>query len=150
MNEVNRIIHWFERAVPAPTHKNVAVQLGCHFEEIVEMAVLFNSGFAEDLEDFSIALKNENCTDSPSKRVEEFYPRPIPSKDRVELLDALCDQIVTAIGVTYMLRMDIKGALNEVIASNESKFVDGVPVFDENGKIMKGSDYFKPDLKKFV
>jgi len=49
-----------------------------------------------------------------------------------------------------MLGYQIHGAMLEVNASNFSKFVDGEPVFNEDRKIMKGPDYFKPDLKKFL
>ena len=46
--------------------------------------------------------------------------------------------------------MDIVGALDEVNRSNFSKFVNGKPVFDENGKIKKGANYKEPDLKRFT
>ena len=62
----------------------------------------------------------------------------------------MCDQIVTAIGVGYMLDFDMVGALTEVNSSNWSKFEDGEPIFDENGKIAKGKDYFKPELAKYI
>ena len=42
------------------------------------------------------------------------------------------------------------GALAEVNKSNWSKFKDGAPVFDGNGKIAKADGYFKPDLAKFL
>lgn len=45
---------------------------------------------------------------------------------------------------------DMVGALDEVNKSNWSKFKDGVPAFDENGKIAKADGYFKPDLAKFL
>ena len=48
-----------------------------------------------------------------------------------------------------MLKLPILDALHEVNRSNWSKFVDGNPVFDENMKIVKGPNYFKPDLSKF-
>ena len=70
--------------------------------------------------------------------------------DRDAMLDSLCDQIVTATGVAHMFGMDIQGALNEVNRSNWSKFVDGKPVFDINGKIAKPATYSKPDLSAFV
>ncbi|MEG9499874.1 hypothetical protein [Mannheimia indoligenes] len=62
----------------------------------------------------------------------------------------LCDQIVTAIGVAYMFGMDIQGALKEVADSNDSKFENGEPVFNEQGKIAKGKHYFSPNLKQFI
>lgn len=70
--------------------------------------------------------------------------------NQIELLDALCDQIVTAIGVAHMFGFDIQGALQEVANSNDSKFEDGKPVFNEHGKIAKGKNYFKPELAKFI
>ena len=70
---------------------------------------------------------------------------------RVELLDALCDQIVTAVGVAYMMGMDIEGALAEVNRSNWSKFKGSVvPVFNEHGKIVKGEDYTPPELSDYI
>lgn len=69
---------------------------------------------------------------------------------KADLLDALCDQIVTAIGVGYMAGFDMAGALREVIRSNASKFENGKPLFDENGKIRKGKDYTPPELAQFV
>ena len=66
------------------------------------------------------------------------------------MLDSLADQLVTGVGVAHMLRMDIIGALNEVNLSNFSKFVDGIPQFDANRKIIKGPDYFKPNLELFL
>lgn len=71
------------------------------------------------------------------------------AKGKIELLDSLCDQIVTAIGVAHMMGFDIESALNEVNRSNWSKFIDGKAVFDENGKIAKPDTYSKPDLTSF-
>ena len=69
---------------------------------------------------------------------------------RVELLDALCDQIVTAVGVAYMMGMDIEGALAEFNRSNWSKFEGGVPVFNEQGKIAKGAEYTPSELSGYI
>lgn len=69
---------------------------------------------------------------------------------RVMLLDALADQIVTAVGIAHMLKMDIVSAMSEVNRSNFSKFVDDAPVFKEGGKIAKGPNYTGPDLSRFV
>ena len=70
--------------------------------------------------------------------------------DHIELLDALCDQIVTATGVAYMMGFDIEGALKEVIRSNNSKMVNGKFEFDDNGKIAKPDSYSEPDLTPFL
>lgn len=70
--------------------------------------------------------------------------------NRLALLDALADQIVTATGVGTFLGMNVPGALAEVNRSNYSKFEDGEPIFNENKKVMKGKDYTPPDLSSFI
>ena len=140
---VESILEWFKRAVPAPADSNRLVQLGVHFEEVAEMLqaigtpVSFETEFMHDIaEDFK-------------RQLLEVSDLQI---DRQELLDALCDQIVTAIGVAHMFGMDIAGAIAEVDRSNWSKFdASGQPTFDDNGKIAKNPiTYRKPELAQFV
>lgn len=145
---VHRIVGWFRTAKPEPTVKNILTQLGCHLEEIEEMiGALDNadSDLAQELRNASNELKSIDV-DQYATEVQTM----MSEWDKVELLDSLCDQIVTAIGTAYDFGFDIEGALKEVAASNESKFEDGKPVFDENMKIIKGKNYFKPDLTKYV
>lgn len=145
---VHRIVEWFRTAKPEPTVKNILTQLGCHLEEIEEMiGALDNadSDLAQELRNASNELKSIDV-DQYATEVQTM----MSEWDKVELLDSLCDQIVTAIGTAYDFGFDIEGALKEVAASNESKFEDGKPVFDENMKIIKGKNYFKPDLTKYV
>lgn len=137
-DHISDIKDWFEAAVPTPTDKNRAVQIGCHYEEIAEMA--------DALNDVQFANKLGARADTFKRLMKVGVNEP----DRLELLDALCDQIVTATGVAHMFGMDIEGALAEVIRSNYSKFVDGKPVFDANGKIAKPATYSPPNLKEFV
>lgn len=145
---VHRIVEWFRTAKPEPTIKNVLTQLGCHLEEVEEMIGALNnvdSDLAHELRQASNELKSID--------VEQYAAEVhtmMSEWDKVELLDSLCDQIVTAIGTAYDLGFDIEGALKEVAASNESKFEEGKPVFDENMKIIKGKNYFKPDLTKYT
>ena len=139
-DHISDIKGWFELAVPTPTDKNRAVQIGCHFEEVAEMLESIKWSYPclrDDLTDISRDFKTQ-C---------EVQKDDV---DRIELLDALCDQIVTAVGVAHMFGMDIEGALTEVTRSNYSKFVDGKPVFDANGKIAKPPSYSKPNLEQFV
>lgn len=136
---ISVIKYWFVRAIPQPTDKTRAVQIGCHFEEAGEMALaLGNRITARELA--SLGREYKTCRD-------EFC---FDTVDRKELLDALCDQIITAVGVAHMFALDVEGALAEVNRSNWSKFVDGQPVFDENGKIAKPPGYRPPDLTPFV
>lgn len=139
---VSHIKQWFELAVPAPTDKNRAVQTGVHFEEFDEMleALSVPSGIREKVQGMATMLKTSMNIPLDTLTHEQ----------KVELLDSLCDQIVTAVGVAHMFGMNIEGALAEVNASNWSKFVDGKPVFNEHGKIAKGPGYRKPNLLPFV
>ena len=134
------IKQWFKIAVPETTDKNRAVQLGCHFEEVAEMLAAIGETFIAE----RLALIATQYKKDSEVEINE------PGLDRIELLDALCDQIVTAVGVAHMFGLDIEGALAEVTRSNYSKFVDGKPTFDADGKIAKPATYSKPNLEQFV
>ena len=131
------ILDWFKEAKPNPTIRDIATQIGCHFEEVAEMLEATNN-INDETKNFADFYKQGYGTDN----VNYF--------NKQELLDSLCDQIVTAIGVGYMMGFDIIDALNEVNNSNWSKFEGGKAIFDENGKIKKGANYFKPNLIKYI
>lgn len=139
---VENILCWFKAAKPKPTPKDAMVQIGCHFEEVGEMA---EAVFDEQLygEAYESADYFKECGNDDSEEA-------VANFQKIELLDALCDQVVTALGVGYMMGFDMVGALREVNASNYSKFENGKPVFNEQGKIAKGKDYFKPNLTPYL
>ena len=140
---IHSIKEWFKAAKPNPSTADVCVQIGCHYEEVSEMsAVLYDD--AEYVLAVT-ALKYQMNHNWYIGAIEE-----LSADARVELLDALCDQIVTAVGVAYMMGMDIEGALAEVNRSNWSKFEGGVPVFNEHGKIAKGVEYTPPELSDYI
>ena len=137
---------WFERAVPEPISKNVHTQLGCHLEEVCEMLHALSATNAKTgilLADAEARLKALADHLKASDSV-------IVATDPSELLDAICDQIVTATGIGHMFGYDTVGAMQNVNASNWSKFVKGQPVFNANLKIQKGPGYFKPNLEPFL
>ena len=141
---IHSIKEWFKAAKPNPSTVDACVQIGCHYEEVSEMsAALCDDDVACELADTALLYKmNTNwCIGA----IEE-----LSADARVELLDALCDQIVTAVGVAYMMGMDIEGALAEVNRSNWSKFEGGVPVFNKQGKIAKGVEYTPPELSDYI
>ena len=138
---------WFEQAIPEPTMKDKRVQLGCHFEEFGEM--LQSIGY-EDTPELKMVNFESDWFKGKHSRWTDQQEDMIIHCDRDALLDSLVDQIVTAVGVGHMMGMDVLGALEEINRSNFSKFEDGKPVFDLNGKITKGKDYVKPNLEKFV
>lgn len=139
---------WFEAAVPAPTDKRLNIQIGCHLEEVCEMleAITTVPGF-EHLEQVIDVAWGNLSTLADFLKSGEMEVEP---ESKINLLDSICDQQVTGIGVAHMLGMDIDGAMAEVNQSNWSKFVDGKPVFNEQGKIAKGADYKAPELERFV
>ena len=141
---IHSIKEWFKAAKPNPSTADACVQIGCHYEEVSEMgAALCDYDVACELADTALLYKmNPNWYIGA---IEE-----LSADARVELLDALCDQVVTAVGVAYMMGMDIEGALAEVNRSNWSKFEGGVPVFNEQGKIAKGVEYTPPELSDYI
>ena len=144
MSELEKTKQWFEQAIPNPTVEQTCIQVGCHYEEVSEMM--------EAMHDYDCGLLVEELAND-YKRCELSQAHHITTMgetDRIALLDALADQIVTATGVAHMFGMDILGALAEVNRSNFSKFEDGEPVFNDQGKITKGKHYSKPNLKPFI
>lgn len=140
---IHSIKEWFKAAKPNPSTADACVQIGCHYEEVSEMGAVLYDGVRFALAGTAILYKIKHSEHLGA--VEE-----LSADARVELLDALCDQIVTAVGVAYMMGMDIEGALAEVNRSNWSKFEGGVPVFNEHGKIVKGVEYTPPELSDYI
>lgn len=138
---------WFQLAVPNPTERNQTVQLGVHFEEIQEMLGQLDSTDAHTADLISNAY---NAMGELANDLKQNAPDVLIT-DPVEFLDSVADQIVTATGSAYMQGMDPVGALCAVNISNFSKFDEnGLPIFDENGKVKKGPNYHEPDLQSFV
>ena len=73
------------------------------------------------------------------------------NKDLIEVADALTDLLYVTYGTGHAFGIDLDKCFNEVQNSNMSKLGDdGKPIYNEKGKVMKGPNYFKPDLKKFL
>ena len=77
--------------------------------------------------------------------------KAIQDKDIVEVADALTDILYVTYGAGHAFGIDLDQCFNEVQNSNMSKLgEDGKPIYNENGKVMKGPNYFKPDLSKYI
>ena len=75
----------------------------------------------------------------------------IDKKDIKEVADALTDILYVTYGAGHAFGIDLDKCFEEVQNSNMSKLGnDGKPIYNEKGKVMKGPNYFKPDLHKFV
>jgi NTP pyrophosphatase (non-canonical NTP hydrolase) len=72
-------------------------------------------------------------------------------KDLVEVADALTDLLYVTYGAGHAFGINLDDCFEEVQNSNMSKLDNnGKPIYNENGKVMKGPNYFKPDLNKFI
>jgi len=75
----------------------------------------------------------------------------INKKDLVEVADALTDILYVTYGAGHAFGINLDDCFEEVQNSNMSKLDNnGKPIYNENGKVMKGPNYFKPDLSKYV
>ena len=75
----------------------------------------------------------------------------IKNNDIIEVADALTDILYVTYGTGHSFGIDLDKCFSEVQKSNMSKLdKDGKPIFNEKGKVMKGPNYFQPNLKKFL
>ena len=73
------------------------------------------------------------------------------NKDLLEVADALTDILYVTYGAGIAFGIDLDKCFEEVQNSNMSKLgEDGKPIYNESGKVMKGPNYFKPDLSKYL
>ena len=84
----------------------------------------------EELNEFKVALENNNL---------------------LEVADALTDILYVTYGAGHAFGIDLDKCFEEVQNSNMSKLDrNGKPIYNDMGKVMKGENYFKPDLSKFI
>lgn len=136
---------WHRRARPKPTDEDFDVQLGCHFEEVVEMIDALDfvneDGIEYEVRATRVALN------ALARMLKGGELKAIIT-DRKELLDSIADQVVTGIGVGHCAGLKTSEGIVAVNRSNFSKFDEtGAPIFDENGKVMKGPRYAPPNLE---
>mgnify|MGYP001372485833 FL=1 len=75
----------------------------------------------------------------------------IKNKDLKEAIDALTDILYVTYGAGHAFGVNLDKCFSEVQKSNMSKLgEDGKPIFNENGKVLKGPNYFKPNLEQFL
>tara|TARA_B100000945_G_C20120117_1_gene474399 strand:- start:22 stop:393 length:372 start_codon:yes stop_codon:yes gene_type:complete len=84
------------------------------------------------------------------EELDEFE-QAIKDKNLKEIADSLTDILYVTYGAGHAFGIDLDKCFDEVQRSNMSKLgQDGKPIYNENGKVMKGPNYFEPDLGKFL
>ena len=97
---------------------------------------------SEKINNLRIGLINEE--------LEEFK-EAIKNNDLKEAIDALTDILYVTYGAGHAFGVNLDKCFDEVQRSNMSKLgKDSKPIYNEDGKVMKGPNYFKPDLTKFL
>tara|TARA_B100000579_G_scaffold351709_1_gene305857 strand:+ start:158 stop:499 length:342 start_codon:yes stop_codon:yes gene_type:complete len=84
------------------------------------------------------------------EELDEFK-EAVEKKDIKEVADALTDILYVTYGAGHAFGIDLDSCFTEVQNSNMSKLGDdGKPIYNDQGKVMKGPKYFKPNLSKFI
>ncbi len=114
-----------------------------HFMKTFGQEVKTNTELSsEKINNLRINLINEEL---------EELKKAIEDKNIIEVADALTDILYVAYGAGHAFGINLDKCFDEVQKSNMSKLGDdGKPIYNENGKVMKGPKYFKPDLSKFI
>ena len=118
-----------------------------------EKVKLFMDTYGQEVKDkaeFSDAKTNKLRIDLIKEELEELT-QAMNDKNLLEVADALTDILYVTYGAGHAFGIDLDKCFDEVQNSNMSKLSeDGKPIYNEFGKVMKGPNYFKPDLLKFI
>jgi len=113
----------------------------------------FMETFGQEIKE-KACFPNEKITSLRYELIKEELDElkeAIENKDIKEVADALTDILYVTYGAGHAFGINLDRCFEEVQNSNMSKLgSDGKPIYNENGKVMKGPHYFKPDLTKFV
>ena len=113
----------------------------------------FMETFGQEIKE-KASFPNEKITSLRHDLIKEELDElkeAIDSKDIKEVADALTDILYVTYGAGHAFGINLDKCFEEVQNSNMSKLgSDGKPIYNDKGKVMKGPNYFKPDLNKFV
>ena len=114
---------------------------------------LFMKTYGQEVKDkagFSDAKTNKLRIDLIKEELEELT-EAMQDENLLEVADALTDILYVTYGAGHAFGIDLDKCFEEVQNSNMSKLgEDGKPIYNEAGKVMKGPNYFKPDLSKYL
>ena len=118
-----------------------------------EKVRLFMKTYGQEVKDkagFSDAKTNKLRIDLIKEELEELT-EAMQDENLLEVADALTDILYVTYGAGHAFGIDLDKCFDEVQNSNMSKLgEDGNPIYNEAGKVMKGPNYFKPDLSKYL
>ena len=118
-----------------------------------EKVGVFMKTFNQDVKDSS-SLSTDKINSLRISLINEELEelkQAISEKNLTEVADALTDILYVTYGAGHAFGIDLDRCFEEVQNSNMSKLdQNGKPIYNESGKVMKGPNYFKPDLSKFV
>ena len=118
-----------------------------------EKVKLFMDTYGQEVKDkaeFSDVKTNKLRIDLIKEELEELT-QAMNDNNLLEVADALTDILYVTYGAGHAFGIDLDKCFDEVQNSNMSKLgEDGKPIYNESGKVMKGPNYFKPDLLKFI
>ena len=113
----------------------------------------FMKTFGQDVKQnpsFSTSKINQLRVDLIKEELDELI-EAMNKKDLVEVADALTDILYVTYGAGHAFGINLDACFEEVQNSNMSKLdKDGKPIYNDKGKVMKGPNYFKPDLSKYI
>ena len=114
---------------------------------------IFMKTFGQDVKNkpsFNTDKINKLRIDLIKEELNELQ-EAMKNNDLLEVADALTDILYVTYGAGHAFGIDLDKCFNEVQNSNMSKLDEnGKPIYNDAGKVMKGPNYFKPDLSKFV
>ena len=118
-----------------------------------EKVGIFMKSFRQEIKT-SPNLSSEKINDLRIKLIEEELRELIDgmkANDILEVADALTDILYVTYGAGHAFGINLDKCFEEVQRSNMSKLgEDGNPIYNDKGKVLKGPNYFKPDLKKII
>ena len=118
-----------------------------------EKVKLFMQTYGQEVKtkaNFSDEKTNKLRVDLIKEELEELT-KAMDDKDLLEVADALTDILYVTYGAGHAFGINLDKCFDEVQRSNMSKLgEDGKPIYNEAGKVMKGPNYFKPDLSKYI
>ena len=118
-----------------------------------EKVRVFMKTYGQEVKDkagLSDAMTNKLRIDLINEELEELT-EAIKDENLLEVADALTDILYVTYGAGHAFGIDLDRCFEEVQSSNMSKLgEDGKPIYNEAGKVMKGPNYFKPDLSKYL